>query len=583
MQEVPAYLRHRAAADREAREARGQTTQDEISALTRGEVGRQGRVALRRDAPAREEIERPPVHPGGRGPCRSRSAAGGAAWYLNRQPAEPAHAKAAKDRKDSKDAKPKGDARRDDAKRGDPSNKLAKNDPKTPREPRVDAKAPPDFQEVHGPDRTPLLKSTPLSEVADHRTAVRDVFLMQGKTPRVGVRLQGNDGDGGMCTSRRTILDKGLRVGRFPIPNDTVYLDVDPEGTVLALCDNDRFLTVYELPSGAVIRDDWRPYHDPKNEGRRIGDGDYTQFSVLSKDTMLILTTRNAGDIWDFRTPSPKFLITGFSHEEFQNSSVAKGHDSALSADRTMFAFATDEGIEFMDTMNNGAKVGKTAKLSKFGPKVDVLGIGFDPDKKSIAAYIASGKTCTLARFQVPSGEPIGAETVADPGDLANFAFISDNLFLSCEHPGGKNRDANRVAGLFDLSGRQLVECVFSPRRNGMFSTNVSGKQVAFAYLNNNKPSVGIVDIPMPGTTPAGTPPPEMASGEKDKEKPAAPTPTPPATGSLLDSFKGLTPQPKTPAGKDAPPTPVAPPVPTVRQERWEFGAHGIAKKGETK
>jgi hypothetical protein len=92
----------------------------------------------------------------------------------------------------------------------------------------------------------------------------------------------------------------------------------------------------------------------------------------------------------------------------------------------------------------------------------------------------------------------------------------------------------------------------------------------------------------MPGTSPAGMSPPEMANGEKKKEKPAGtPTPQPSASGGLLDIFnKNPIPQPKTgTTAKDAPatPTPARPPVPTVRQERWEFGAFGIAKKGETK
>jgi hypothetical protein len=495
--------------------------------------------------------------------------AGGAAYYLNSQPTETQHAKTSgKDRKDAKDSKGKDATSKA---KGD-QNRVAKNESPTARPPR-DPKAPPDFKEVHAPV-APLLKGTPI-EVTE-LGAVRDVFLMRGKTPRVGIRIRDKD----KMYFETYDLEKALRIGRFEIPKDTVHLDVDPDGAVLALCDTDRFLTVYELPGGAVIRDDWRPYHDPKNEGRRIGDGDYTQFSVLSKDNLLILTTRNAGDIWDFRTPSPKFLITSFSHEEFQNSAVAKGHDSAVSSDRTMFAFATDEGIEFMDT-NTGNKVGKTPKLSKFGPKVDVLGIGFDPGNKSIAAYIASGKTVSLARFQVPSGEPIGTpETVADPGEFANLAFVADNLFLSCEH-GGKNRDGNRVGGLFDLNGRQLVECVFSPKRNGMFSANVIGNQVAYAYVNKDKPSVGIVDIPTPGTTPAAAPTPEMAA-DKDKT-PVPPPPTTPASGSLADIFaKSPMPQPKAgPAAKDAPVAP--PPAPTVRQERWEFGATGIAKKGETK
>ena len=505
--------------------------------------------------------------------------AGGAAWYLNRSPADMSHAKAsAKDRKDpAKDGKTKSDAsRRDDAKRGEASNRLAKN---SPQEPRVDAKAAPAFRAVEAPV-APLLKSTALTEVND-LSAVRQVFLFKGKTPRVGVRLQ----DKGKSFFDTYDLDKGLRVGHFPIPNDAPFVDVDPEGNVLACYDNDKHLYVYEVPTGSNLQDDWRPYHDIKDQGRFLSEGDYAQFAVLSKDRLLVLTSRNAGDIWDIRKPGPLFLIPGFSHEEFTNSSIAKGHDSAFSADRTLLAFATDEGIEFLDT-TTGTKVGKTPKLSKFGPKVDVLGIGFDPEKKSIAAYISANKTYHLARFQVPSGEPIDTpDTVADPADFANIDFVGENLLLACEHPGDKNRSANRVGSLLDLNGRQLVECVFSPKRVGMFSSNVSGKQVAFAYLSKDKPAVGIVEISMPGTTPAGTSTPEMASGEKDKEKPpATPTTTPPPSGGLLDIFKkNPIPQPKTdPAAKDAPAMP-APPAPAVRQERWEFGVHGIAKKGETK
>jgi hypothetical protein len=494
----------------------------------------------------------------------------GAAWYLNQQPTETPHAKSGS--KDRRDAKARGDAaRRDEAKKGDANNKLVRNDSKAPREPRVDAKAAaPDFKPVEAPV-APLLKSTNLTEVAE-LGAVRQVYLFPGKTARVGVRIQ----DKGKSHFDTYDLDRGLRVGHFEIPNDAPYVDIDPEGNVLACFENEKkHISVYELPGGSRVQDDWRPYDDIKDQGRFLGDGDYAQFAVLSKDRLLVLTSRNAGDIWDISKPGLQFRVPGFSHEEFKDSSIAKGHDSALSADRNLLAFATDEGIEFLDT-TTGTKVGKTPKLSKFGPKVDVQGIAFDPQKKSIAAYISFGKTVHLARFQVPSGEPIGAETVTEPGDFANLHFVGDNLFLACEHPGGKNRDANRVAGLLDLSGQQLVECVFSPRRMGMFSTNVRGKQVAFAYLSKDKPSVGIVEIPMPGTTPAGTSPPETASGQKDKEKTSAPL-TVPTKGSLFDRFKNL---PKTPAAKDSP---TSPSVATVRQERWEFGVHGIAKKGETK
>ena len=373
--------------------------------------------------------------------------------------------------------------------------------------------------------------------------------------------------------------DSASADSRFP--KDTVQdIDVDPEGHVLACYDNEKHIYLYEIPVGAGIQDDWRPYHDIKDQGRFLGDGDYAQFSVLSKDRLLVLTSRNSGDIWDIRKPGTQFLIPGFSHESFAKSNIMKGHDSALSADRTLLAFATDDGIEFLDT-TTGTKVGNPAKLSKFGPKIDVLSIGFDPKKDSIAVYLASGKTFTLARFQVPSGEPIGTpETVADPGERANIAFVNDNLFMACDHPSGKY--GNRVASLVDLSGKQLVECVFKPRGQGMFSTN-AGKQLAFAFLNKEKPSVGIVEIPMPGTTAANTSPPEMAGDkdkEKDKEKPTPPAPT--TGGGLLDIFnKNPMPQPKSgPAAKDGP---ASPPPAAVRQELWEFGAHGIAKKGETK
>ena len=509
--------------------------------------------------------------------------AAGAAWYLNSQPTEPQTAKgAAKDRKDAKDGKNKGDAYRRDDKKADPNNKVARNDPKAPREPReprdahVDPKAAPEFKDTNAPV-APLLKGSPI-ELAD-LNSVRQVFLLSGKTPRIGVRLQ----DKGKSHFETYDLDKGLRVGRFEIPNDAQHVDIDPEGSVLGLYDNDRHLNVYELPLGSKIQEDWRPYHDIKDQGRFLAEGDYAQFAVLSKDRLLVLTSRNAGDIWDIHKPGPQFLIPGFSHEEFHNSSIAKGRDSALSADRTLLALATDDGIEFLDT-TTGTKVGKTPKLSKFGPKVDVLGIGFAPDKKSIAVYIGAGKTFSLARFQVStSGEPIGSpETVADPGDFANISFLGDNLFMASEHPSAKNRDANRVGSLVDLSGKQLVECVFSPKRQGMFSTNVWGKQVAYAYLNKDKPSVALVEIPTPGTTPAAVEMP-MPTGEKDKAAPMPATPPAASGGGLLDIFnKNPMPQPKTPTSKDGP-APPTPPVASVRQERWEFGAHGIAKKGETK
>jgi hypothetical protein len=468
-------------------------------------------------------------------------AGGWVAMSMNSPPSETQHAKNAKDAKDAKG--PKDAAKAKDASKNDPKSKadpakLARVDPSAPKAHAADPKAPlapPDFKEVHAPV-APLLKSAPLAEVAEIAD-VRDVFLMQGKTPRIGVRVREKGKDKGKEKGKDKSyfetydLDTGLRVGnRFEIPNDTVYLDVDPEGNTLVLCDNDKFLSAYDLPNGAPVwDDDWRPYHDPKNEARQLGNGDYAQFSLLSKDSLLVVTTHNAGDIWSFRQKAPKFLIPEFQHVDFRSANVARGHDLGLSADRTMLALATDDGIEFLDTVTGNKLPAKTPKLSKFGPKIDVLGIGFDPKKETIAVYLASGKTFTLARFQVATGEVIGTpETVADPGEFANISFVNDNLFMSCEHPAAKNRDRNRVGGLLDLSGRKMVECVFGPPRNGMFSVN-AGKQVAFAYLNKDKPTVGLVDIPMPGTTPAAEAPPEMAA-EKDKDKPA-PMPTPAPVG----------------------------------------------------
>ena len=91
------------------------------------------------------------------------------------------------------------------------------------------------------------------------------------------------------------------------------------------------------------------------------------------------------------------YQIPTASRDQFVKSDVLVNRDFVLSPDRALFAFASDDGIEFFDAKSK-KKLGATPTLSKYGTKLELIGMGFDPAKSKLAIYFSALKAEGLVK-----------------------------------------------------------------------------------------------------------------------------------------------------------------------------------------
>lgn len=348
-------------------------------------------------------------------------------------------------------------------------------------------------------------------------------------------------------------LKKQERLAKVKLDDGLSLMDVDPEGTILATSsveNNIHHINVYSLPEGTLVDDDWRPYNNIKDEARFLASGKLTQLAPLSKTQILILTSHGYGDIWEIRTHNLISLIPRPERRDFRApDAIEPGRDFVLSPDRTMFAYAGDEGIQYFDS-KTGKKIGATPKLTKYGTKPEIVGMGFDPAGSRLAVFLSAGKANNRpfhhVRFSVPGGEELISEAV-EPGEFGGVEFVNGESFLAFK---------GRETLLRDGKGKTIAT---GRLPNGLFSPKVVRSNLAYLYVDakSNKPTLGLANVPLGGAAAeaAPEPPPVKKDG-----------------ANLTDIFAANpTPMPAVEANKNR----------TLdHQEIWEFGSQGILKKG---
>jgi hypothetical protein len=494
--------------------------------------------------------------------------AGAAVFFVLQQPDNQPHAKQKSKKKEEQVAKI-------DEKKPKSGPAVVKNDPSSPSaksgpRPRVDSGPTGDFKSTAVVTLAPLIKSAVIEGIPDI-SAVREVFPVNNKPTRVGVRIT----DKGESYFEMYDLEQGARLGnKFKLPKNVQFIDVDPDGTTVAISDNELRFNFVDVMSGAfAFDDDWFPYDNRKDESRFLerDPKKVAMFRLVAKDQLIVMTTNNDGDLWDW-SKRDKGVITKFpalEHTEYRQDTITP-RDVALSPDRSLLAFAADDGIVFRE-VKSGNKVGSTQKLSKYGGKVEVLGMGIDGGNSQLVVYFATnkeGRVHHLARFKVPSGEAIGeAEAVADPGEYHDVAPVNDDLFMAFEIPSSQ-KAKGRVGNLRDPKGKTLAVCGFL-RDHGVFALGVMNKKVAFVFEGaKEKPTLGLAEIPVPGPT---VPVPSTPSSP-------ATTPVTPSGTGLLDILKTNKSPPATTNKEEK-----REERPRIfeRQEQWEFNSQGVVKKGE--
>lgn len=394
----------------------------------------------------------------------------------------------------------------------------------------------PEFKAVEPVAIAPLLHGARLE--AGELTDVHELVTVAGKPSWIGVRLI----DKGQTFFELHDLAKPDRLARIKLPKNPVLVDVDPEGKMLAIADIDKRLHLYELPTGTeLLEDDWAPYDNIKDEARFLGDGKMTSIALLDNSRLMVLTTRNLGDVWDTGKPKVVYHIPPPPREDFRNEAAAAGKDFVLSPDRSVLAFASDAGIEFFDTKDR-KPLGKTPKLTRHGTKLEPLGMGIDPTNTRLGIFLAAnqekGRVFLWARFKIPEGEEIDVQPIADPGSMAAVEYVSGDLFVSPDR---------RLADLRDGTSKAVALCGF-PLKYGLFAPHVVAKKLAYVYRGEKeKPTLGLAEIPSGGS--GGSPATKGGSNSL-----AA------ALGVSTTNVKART---------------------FDRQELWEFGPQGILKKGE--
>jgi len=398
-----------------------------------------------------------------------------------------------------------------------------------------------------------LAASSPL-ELKD-LSAVRGILPINNDLNRIGLHtVEGKDHFFEMYD-----LKKQIRIAKFKLAPDVEFLDVDPDGAVLATETFDKRFNIYTLPDGGLLADEWAPYDNFQDKVRLLSElgGKVNSIAMLSKDQLFVMSSVGLGDVWD--VPAKKdsqLLIMPVPRDSYRKPTVEANRDFVLSPDRTLLAFATDEGIEIREP-KTGKKIGSTPKLIKYGTKPEIVSMGFEPGGTKLTVYFSAGndkgRSFLQARFAVPEGkELLKEELAADPGLISGLEFVNDDHFFTFDR---------NAAILRDGQGKTVAECRI-PVQASLFAPTVVRSSVAYTFMDaKKKPSVGLATLPLGGkvAAPPPTTPTAMAAGAKGK--------------SIAELF----------AAPTAPTAPTAEPTKTrvfEQQELWEFGPQGILKKG---
>lgn len=411
--------------------------------------------------------------------------------------------------------------------------------------------APGETKEIEPVVVSALAASSPV-ELPD-LAAIKGVYTVGNDLNRLGLHaVSGKDHYFEMYD-----LKKEIRVSRFKIPNDVEFIDVDPDGTIVATSSFDKRFNAYSLPDGGLVEDDTNLYDNIQDKIHYLSElgGKINYIAMLSKNELFAMSNIGLGDVWSM--PSKKnslVLMQPLPRTTFRKETVEPNRDFVLSPDRALLAYACDDGIVFLKA-RTGDRVGATAKLTKYGTKPEVAAMGFDPQGKKLTVYLSAandkGRGFLKTAYSVPDGAQLSQEETTDPGLLGVMAFVNDVHFFSFERNSAILRDGQ---------GKTVAEGRI-PAKASLFAPNVVHANVAYTFLTNkNKPAIGLASVPLGGAVSA--PPPPM------------PMPTTETKGkSALELF--------------APPTPTTPPPGEKTKERvfeqqeiWEFGAQGIMKKG---
>lgn len=389
----------------------------------------------------------------------------------------------------------------------------------------------------------PLAMSTPIDGLKE-LTSIKSLIPIGNHPHKIGMHVvAGKDHYFELYD-----LKKKEQVTRFKLDDKTVLLDVDPNGDILATSTSEKRFNVYGLPEGALLEDEWSPYDNIKDELRFLTGGKIEQVAMIDRTKFWVMTSLGFGDLWEIPGQKVSYTFPAPERTDFRKPGIAVNRDFVLSPDRTMFAYATDEGIQIHDA-RDGKRSGTTPKLTKYGGKPELVSMGFEPGGTKLAVYFSAnkekGRPFFHARFSVPGGEELMVEAGPDPGD-ENLEFVNSDYFLAIDR---------RTAELRDGQGKVVAECRFS-RGAGLFAPRVVQSNLAFAYVNEkNTPILGLAKMPLGGPVAAPPPVPVETKGKSLTEL-FAPPPTP---------------EEKAPAGKAR----------TFEQlEVWEFGGQGIIRTG---
>jgi len=425
--------------------------------------------------------------------------------------------------------------------KGEPTPPKVAGEPKKP--------APPEVKDIEPVLVAALAASTPV-DLKD-LGAIRGIFPVGNDLNRVGLHTVHDKEH----YFEMYDLKKKTSIAKVKLAPDVELIDIDLDGTVLATETADKRINIYSLPQGGYLVDDSNVYDDNAQKIRKMSElgGKVNYLAMLSKNELFVMSSVGLGDVWDvpFGKDS-KFLIQPAPRTTYRKSDVEPNRDFVLSPDRTLLAFATDEGIEFR-TPKTGAKLGKTPKLTKFGAKPEIIGMGFEPGGTKLTVYMSAGndkgRGFLSARFSVPGGDELSQETLAaDPGAMSGLEFVNGEHFFAIDRNNAILRDGQ---------GKTVAECHIAVRAS-LFSPKVVHSTIAYTFIaGKNQPMVGVANVPLGGAVTAPPPPPPTgnAKGKSIAELfPSTPTTPPPTETTKTRTFE--------------------------QQELWEFGEKGILKKG---
>jgi len=222
-------------------------------------------------------------------------------------------------------------------------------------------------------------------------------------------------------------IPKSARLTRLELV-EPQQMDLSPDGSRLAIFNQSvdkgqllRRVSVWSLPDGKPIVQDWSPYADEADFAKRR---ELIWIYLLSADRMLTISREGQFDVWDVATRKNVASVPPIANGLSLSTNLF-GHTAtsfAISPDRKMLAVFDKTGYSLFDAAT-GKNVGKTMPMLEDGMAANLWGVSFSPDGKTLASYYyrhnGGQSEALLTHWSLPDGKRISQAVLPKDAHLS--------------------------------------------------------------------------------------------------------------------------------------------------------------------